>query len=170
MTPAGIEPATFRFVAQHLSHCATAVPNLNRYETYFCNITLYIKNILCNNQASFLVHNFLQNISYVTWRWPTWPKYVTKYTTLPITTKRFCRDSHITSIYFRHPHVCAIGVHKWHRSRGVSAGEEVNFKLLTVFQHTSTALSVTMLLRTSKNRSYNTLLKTFTFHHNQQLR
>ena len=26
MTPAGIEPATFRFVAQRLSHCATAVP------------------------------------------------------------------------------------------------------------------------------------------------
>ena len=25
-TPAGIEPATFRFVAQRLSHCATAVP------------------------------------------------------------------------------------------------------------------------------------------------
>jgi len=24
MTPAGIETATFRFVAQHLSHCATA--------------------------------------------------------------------------------------------------------------------------------------------------
>ena len=23
----GIEPATFRFVAQHLNHCATAVPN-----------------------------------------------------------------------------------------------------------------------------------------------
>jgi len=27
MTPAGIEPATFRFKAQHLKHCATAVPN-----------------------------------------------------------------------------------------------------------------------------------------------
>ena len=27
MTPAGIEPATFRFVAQHLNHCATAVPH-----------------------------------------------------------------------------------------------------------------------------------------------
>ena len=27
-TPAGIEPATFRFVAQHLDHCATAVPQL----------------------------------------------------------------------------------------------------------------------------------------------
>jgi len=26
MTPAGIEPATFRFVVQHLNHCATAVP------------------------------------------------------------------------------------------------------------------------------------------------
>ena len=26
MTPAGIESATFRFVAQNLSHCATAVP------------------------------------------------------------------------------------------------------------------------------------------------
>jgi hypothetical protein len=26
LTPAGIEPATFRFVAQHLNHCDTAVP------------------------------------------------------------------------------------------------------------------------------------------------
>jgi len=25
MTPAGIEPVTFRFVTQHLNHCATAV-------------------------------------------------------------------------------------------------------------------------------------------------
>ena len=25
-TPAGIQPATFRFVVQHLNHCATAVP------------------------------------------------------------------------------------------------------------------------------------------------
>jgi len=28
LTPAGIELATFRFVAQHLDHCATAVPHL----------------------------------------------------------------------------------------------------------------------------------------------
>jgi len=27
LTPAGIEPATFRFVAQHLNHGATAVPD-----------------------------------------------------------------------------------------------------------------------------------------------
>ena len=33
MTPAGIEPATFRFVVQHLNHCATAVPI---YSTYLC--------------------------------------------------------------------------------------------------------------------------------------
>ena len=26
VTPAGTEPATFRFVAQHLNHCATAAP------------------------------------------------------------------------------------------------------------------------------------------------
>ena len=30
MTPSGIEPATFRFVAQHLNHCATAVPDGER--------------------------------------------------------------------------------------------------------------------------------------------
>jgi len=28
MTPSGIKPATFRFVAQHLNHCATATTNL----------------------------------------------------------------------------------------------------------------------------------------------
>jgi hypothetical protein len=35
MIPAGIEPATFRFVAQHLSHCVTAV----REFMYFVKIT-----------------------------------------------------------------------------------------------------------------------------------
>jgi len=34
MTPAGIEPATFRFVAQHLNHCATAI---NRYKYWDLN-------------------------------------------------------------------------------------------------------------------------------------
>ena len=32
MTSAGIEPATFRFVAQHLNYCATAVPRLYEVE------------------------------------------------------------------------------------------------------------------------------------------
>ena len=31
VTPSGIEPATFRFVAQHLNHFATAVPISNMY-------------------------------------------------------------------------------------------------------------------------------------------
>jgi len=39
LTPAGIEPATFRFVAQHLSHCATVVPH-------------YINNALYNYYIS----------------------------------------------------------------------------------------------------------------------
>ena len=30
-TPSGFEPATFRFVAQHLNHCATAVPGIPNY-------------------------------------------------------------------------------------------------------------------------------------------
>jgi hypothetical protein len=30
MTPSGIEPVTFQFVAQYLNHCATAVPS-SRY-------------------------------------------------------------------------------------------------------------------------------------------
>ena len=40
MTPAGIVPATFRCVAQHLNHCAAACPSQPwlgcRYFTYFC--------------------------------------------------------------------------------------------------------------------------------------
>jgi len=31
MTPPGIEPATLRFVTQHLNHSATAVPNMHMY-------------------------------------------------------------------------------------------------------------------------------------------
>ena len=35
MTSAGIEPATFQFVAQHVNHCATAVPTLPPYYFQF---------------------------------------------------------------------------------------------------------------------------------------
>ena len=35
MTPSGIEPATFRFVAQYLKHCATAIPHRNRYRKIY---------------------------------------------------------------------------------------------------------------------------------------
>ena len=39
VTPSGIEPATFRFVAQHLNHCATAVPFM--YSTSIIFISLF---------------------------------------------------------------------------------------------------------------------------------
>jgi len=43
MTPAGIETTTFRFVTQHLNHCATAVPSYYIVHAYFefSNSTLY---------------------------------------------------------------------------------------------------------------------------------
>ena len=37
LTQAEIEPATFRFVAQHLNHCATAVPLASTHS--FSNVT-----------------------------------------------------------------------------------------------------------------------------------
>jgi len=35
VTPAGIEPETFEFVAQHFKHCSTAVPHRHEYREYF---------------------------------------------------------------------------------------------------------------------------------------
>jgi len=35
MTPIGIEPAAFRFVAQRPNHRATAAPDRNEYQEYF---------------------------------------------------------------------------------------------------------------------------------------
>jgi len=35
LTPAGIEPATFRFVVQHLNHSATAVPRSSTVVFYY---------------------------------------------------------------------------------------------------------------------------------------
>ena len=34
MTPSGIKPTTFRFVAQHLNHCATAVYNMRGQKSH----------------------------------------------------------------------------------------------------------------------------------------
>ena len=42
MTPAGIETATFRFVAQHLNHCATAVPYICVYIHICTCVCIYI--------------------------------------------------------------------------------------------------------------------------------
>jgi len=41
MTPAGIEPAIFRFVAQHLNYCATAVSFPDGVTGFFTNIKFF---------------------------------------------------------------------------------------------------------------------------------
>ena len=58
VTPSGIEPATFRFVAQHLNHCATAVP------TYYVSCLLYpreLKKDACND-------SFRLSTTHICWR------------------------------------------------------------------------------------------------------
>ena len=41
LTPAGIEPVTFRIVTQHLNHCATAVPiTINVKYVLFCHVLI----------------------------------------------------------------------------------------------------------------------------------
>ena len=52
LTPAGIEPATFRFVAQHLSHCDRGPRN---YEVYHI-----IKNKLISKTLLCLVIKYIQ--------------------------------------------------------------------------------------------------------------
>ena len=46
MTPSGIEPQTFRFAAQHLNYCATAVPKLDNYFTLILMTVSFLKERL----------------------------------------------------------------------------------------------------------------------------
>ena len=52
MTPAGIEPATFRFVAQHFNHCATAFPKSSFTAALFVQADGMIIRWLNANQRS----------------------------------------------------------------------------------------------------------------------
>ena len=54
VTLAGIEPATFRFVAQHLNHCATAVPQLLE-----CITIIVQKQILWNPNIFHVIRTFI---------------------------------------------------------------------------------------------------------------
>jgi len=53
LTPAGIEPATFRFVAQHLNHCATVVPTGIQYNALLYT-TAYISYMCVSLQSVFV--------------------------------------------------------------------------------------------------------------------
>ena len=60
MTPSGIEPATFQFVAHHLNHCATVVPTKGRY---FSLISLSNHNsMLCQHPEG---HNLNTSFFYI---------------------------------------------------------------------------------------------------------
>jgi len=54
LAPAGIEPATFRFVAQHLNHCATAVPKVTTKACYNCKTAQF--KLLITLRACFRIH------------------------------------------------------------------------------------------------------------------
>ena len=59
LTPAGIEPATFRFVAQHLNHCATAVV----YRGYtVCNLTRILSVHIYIYRITFCIDRLLVQI------------------------------------------------------------------------------------------------------------
>jgi len=51
MTPAGIEPATFRFVAQHLNHCASTVLISLMYELK--NVKVFTRKFVGSGSSSF---------------------------------------------------------------------------------------------------------------------
>ena len=50
MTPAGMEPATFRFVAQHFNYCATAVPII------VTSIIIIVTIIIQHNTTTLHIH------------------------------------------------------------------------------------------------------------------
>ena len=58
MTQSGIEPGTFRFVAQHLSHCATAVPSCDviLWRIYSIDIVYGLHMILLHTILVNIVH------------------------------------------------------------------------------------------------------------------
>jgi len=59
MIPSGIEPATFRFVAQHLNHCATAVPTT----TTSSKLILVIQLCVLRHYTMYVIQvNFLMDL------------------------------------------------------------------------------------------------------------
>ena len=60
-TPAGIEQATFRFVAQHLNHCATAAPRkLAAALIYHCHSSFHQTSVFIRRSFRALTATPLQ--------------------------------------------------------------------------------------------------------------
>jgi len=55
LTPAGIEPATLQFAAQHLNHCATAVPTYIVYNVTRTQLLLSINETTYLHTDNYLV-------------------------------------------------------------------------------------------------------------------
>jgi len=73
LTPAGIEPVTFRFVEQHLNHCATTVPNTNEYQQYFLGLKSGWCVRLTNLPPSCAVVMKSGNLNFLEQSRPLWP-------------------------------------------------------------------------------------------------
>ena len=89
MTPSGIEPATFRFVAQRLDHCATAVPHPPE-DSHKCGRNMWkpycVHNITLNVYYHFLVSSSYRiTVSYSIsfFIWLSNLKYVEKAKSIP---------------------------------------------------------------------------------------
>ena len=61
MTPAGVEAATFRFVAQHLNHCATA-EFLSYLSHFFLEWEMLQRSSRENQNIYFVLYNFISKI------------------------------------------------------------------------------------------------------------
>jgi len=89
-TPSGIEPASFRFVAQQLNHCATAVPQRKYHRRTisclqvltYCDVLLYIVSSRSKIRA-ILSCTIAANLVWTRWLcvyhmwWTSWAQAVT---------------------------------------------------------------------------------------------
>jgi len=72
LTPAGIEPANFRFVAQHLHHCAIAVPGSDCI--VIKSIARYLRLsdfVLAEGSYGSLVDRYSRNLVWTLFLWKT---------------------------------------------------------------------------------------------------